>query len=180
MTALSMAVARSGRGDWLTNHSTLAVGVVGIVVSGILGPAITVGLARKNARQEFKRDLIVSRRTDLGHLLDEAAVVLAVGATNLRLIDEANRQRSPTPDAVSEWARSIFPLGQRLRLRLPERHRVVLAYDDVRQKLETVQAAIAADLSTDDAIEDYEASRSAFLDAARDAVQGPVDEGQEI
>jgi hypothetical protein len=63
-------------GDWLSNHSTLIVGVVGIVVSGILGPAASVWLSRKSARQQFKRDLIVARRDDLRQLVDEAALLL--------------------------------------------------------------------------------------------------------
>src|SRR5271166_7023426 len=116
---IAVTVAQSTTGDWLSNHSTLIVGVVGIVVSGILGPAVTIGLSRKSARQQFKRDLIVARRDDLARLLDEAALLLGAGGTNLRLLEEAS-DRKPAPPAADEWARSVFPLGQRLRLHLPD------------------------------------------------------------
>jgi hypothetical protein len=166
-------------GDWLANHSTLIVGVVGIVVSGILGPAVTIGLSRKSARRQFKRDLIVARRDDLARLLDEAALLLGAGATNLRLLKEGS-DRKPAPPTAHEWARSIFPLGQRLRLRLPDEHAVVRAYDDVRQRLTDAQKAISNETSFSEALDRYEQARASFLDAARDAVQAPVNEDQEI
>ena len=166
-------------GDWLSNHSTLLVGVVGIVVSGLLGPAVAIRLSRKSARQQFKRDLIVSRRDDLARLLDEAAVLLGAGATNLRLLKEGTAL-APAPPAAHEWARSIFPLGQRLRLRLPDHHAVVRTYDDVRQRLTDAQEAIGDGSSFSAALDHYEQARASFLDAARAAVQAPVDEGREI
>ena len=173
-----MSVAASN-GDWLSNHSTLLIGIVGIVVSGILGPAVTIGLSRKSARQQFKRDLIVTRRDDLASLLDEAALLLGAGGTNLRLLNEAT-DRNPAPPSAREWARSIFPLGQRLRLRLPDEHAVVRAYDDVRQRLTDAQEGITSEEAFSDALDRYEQARTAFLDAAREAVQAPVDEDQEI
>ena len=176
---IAFTVAQSTTGDWLSNHSTLIVGVVGIVVSGILGPAVTIGLSRKSARQQFKRDLIVARRDDLARLLDEAALLLGAGGTNLRLLEEAS-DRKPAPPAANEWARSVFPLGQRLRLRLPDEHAVVRAYDDVRQRLTDAQKAISNETSFSEALDRYEQARAAFLDAARDAVQAPVDEDREI
>ncbi len=176
---IAVTVAQSTTGDWLSNHSTLIVGVVGIVVSGILGPAVTIGLSRKSARQQFKRDLIVARRDDLARLLDEAALLLGAGGTNLRLLEEAS-DRKPAPPAADEWARSVFPLGQRLRLYLPDEHAVVRAYDDVRQRLTDAQKAISNETSFSEALDRYEQARAAFLDAARDAVQAPVDEDQEI
>jgi hypothetical protein len=178
MLAASTTAASGGQ-DWLSNHSTLVVGVVGIVVSGILGPAVSIGLSRKSARQQFKRDLIVARRDDLGRLLDEAALLLGAGGTNLRLLKEAS-DRKPAPPDAEEWARSIFPLGQRLRLRLPDEHPVVRAYDDVRQRLTDAQEAISDEASFGDALDRYEQARAAFLDAARVSVQAPVDEDREI
>jgi hypothetical protein len=80
MLMIAATAAQSMTGDWLSNHSTLLVGVVGIVVSGILGPAASVWLSRKSARQQFKRDLIVARRDDLRQLVDEAALLLAPAA----------------------------------------------------------------------------------------------------
>jgi hypothetical protein len=167
-------------GDWLSNHSTLLVGVVGIVVSGILGPAASVWLSRKSARQQFKRDLIVARRDDLRQLVDEAALLLGAGGTNLRLLNEANSHKVHPPAAASEWARSVFPLGQRLRLRLPAEHDVVRAYDDVRQRLTDAQEAVSDEAAFDDALDRYEQARAVFLEHARAAVQAPVNEEEEI
>lgn len=177
---IAVTAAQSTTGDWLSNHSTLLVGVVGIVVSGILGPAASVWLSRKSARQQFKRDLIVARRDDLRQLVDEAALLLGAGGTNLRLLNEASNRNIPPPAAASEWARSVFPLGQRLRLRLPEEHYVVRAYDDVRQKLTDAQEAISDEAAFNKALDRYEQARTSFLDAARVAVQAPVNEEEEI
>jgi hypothetical protein len=154
--------------------------VVGIVVSGILGPAITIGLSRKSARQQFKRDVIVARRDDLRQLVDEAALLLGAGGTNLRLLNEASSRKVAPPAAASEWARSVFPLGQRLLLRLPDDHQVVTAYNDVRQGLTDAQEAISDDAAFDRALDRYERARASFLDAARVAVQAPVNEEEEI
>lgn len=181
MIALLLAnAAVSSSGDWLSNHSTLIVGVVGIVVSGILGPATTVALLRKNARQQFKRDLIVTRREDLARVLDEAALLLGAGGTNLRLLKEAQNSGEPPPAAASEWARSVFPLGQRLRLRLSASNEVVRAYDDVRARLTEAQEAIDDRTAFDNVLDRYEAARADFLDVSRAAVQAAVDESKEI
>jgi hypothetical protein len=175
MAAVASAAESKG-GDWLSNHSTLFVGVVGIVVSGILGPAVTMWLSRKSARQQFARDLIVARRDDLRRLADDAALLLGAGGTNLRLLHEADSRNTPPPAAASEWALSVFPLGQRLRLRLPEQHPVVKAYDDVRERLTEAQEAVKDAPAFSEALDRYEQARASFLDAARVAVEAPVDE----
>jgi hypothetical protein len=177
---LLATTATSPSGDWLSNHATLIVGVVGIVVSGILGPATTILLSRRNARQQFKRDLIVTRREDLARVLDEAALLLGAGGTNLRVLREAEDRGEPAPAAASEWARSVFPLGQRLRLRLSASDEVVRAYDDVRVRLTEAQEAINDPATFDNVISRYEDARAAFLDASRAAIQAAVDESKEI
>jgi hypothetical protein len=179
MNVLVVAISLGGK-DWLSDHSTLLIGVVGILVSGLLGPAASSWFSRKSARQQFKRDLITARRDDLRQLVDDATFLLGAGGTNLRLLHEADARKAPPPPAALEWALSIFPLGQRLRLRLPADHPVVRAYDDVRQKLIEAQEAISNTEVFDRALTHYEQARAAFLDAARAAVQAPVDEDQEI
>jgi hypothetical protein len=178
--ALVLASTTGSGGDWLSNHATLIVGVVGIVVSGLLGPATTVALSRRSARQQFKRDLIVSRREDLARVLDEAALLLGAGGTNLRILKEAQDGGEPVPPAAGEWARSVFPLGQRLRLRLSVSDEVVRAYDDVRDRLTQAQEAIDDQAAFDDVLARYEDARAAFLDASRAAIQATVDESKEI
>jgi hypothetical protein len=168
-------VAAAKSGDWLSDHSTLLVGVVGIVFSGFVGPTVTGLLTGRRERARDGRLREAAHREDLRELADDAARLLAVGATNLRLMREAkNSGQEPSPELM-EWSRSVFPLGQRLRLRLPEGHRVVKQFDEVRARL-----AKAGDAGNDDEItttvEEFEAARSAFLEAAREAVQAPISE----
>ena len=158
----------------------MIVGVVGIIVSGVLGPAATAALSRGSAQRQFKRDLIRARRDDLRDLLDEAALVLGAGATNLRLLREAKEKKMLPAPALDAWAKSVFPLGQRLRLRLPNNHPVVAAYDAVRDRLAAAQADIDSETPVDPALDRYEESRAAFLEAARRAVQAPIDERKEL
>jgi hypothetical protein len=167
-------------GDWLSTHATLIVGVVGIVVSGVLGPSIATLLSRRNARQQFKRDLIVGRREDLTRLLDEAAKLLGMSGSKLRLSHEARAAERRPPADVEEWARAVFPLGQRLRLHLPAEHPVVAAYEQVREMLTMLDERAADEAAYDRAWEQFEQARSLFLEAARAALQAPVDEQEEI
>jgi hypothetical protein len=166
--------------DWLSDHATLIVGVVGIIVSGILGPTVTTVLSRDGARREFKRNLVGARRDDLRQLLDEAALAFGAGITNLRLMREAKEHGQVAAPELDAWAKSIFPLGQRLRLRLPSNHRVVTAYEHVRDRLTEAQEAIDASGAVDTALDAYEGARAAFLETAREAVQAPIDENEEL
>lgn len=145
-------------------NATVWVAIAGIVVSGILGPQITSWSTQRANRKQFNRDQNAKRRDDLRAVLDEAALLLASGATNLRLI-RANRLRGD-PDSVelANWRSEVFPMGQRLRLRLPEDNDVVRAYDDARKAL--IETPREAD-NIDSAIADFETQRSKFLDIAR-------------
>jgi hypothetical protein len=167
-------------GDWLSTHGTLIVGVVGIIVSGVLGPSIATLLSRRNARQQFKRELIVGRREDLTRLLDEAAKLLGVSGSNLRRGREARAAGVGPPSDVEEWERAVFPLGQRLRLHLPAEHSVVAAYEQVREMLTMLAEAGGDEAAYTRTWEQFEQARSRFLEAARVALQAPVDEQMEI
>lgn len=145
--------------------ATLTASIVGIVVSGVVGPQVTAWMARRNDRLRFDRDQAAHRRDDLRAVLDEAAVLLAAGATNLRLHRAANVAGTSQEPAVKDWLASVFPLGQRLRLRLTADDPVVVAYDQVREALVDVAAEPRGDI--DDLVEEFETRRSAFLDAAR-------------
>lgn len=65
-------------------NTVLIASVTGIVVSGVVGPAVTSWAARRAARKQFVRDQNAKRRDDLRALLDEAASVLGVGSIRLR------------------------------------------------------------------------------------------------
>jgi len=147
-------------------NAALITSIAGILVSGVVGPQFTSWSTRRANRKQFNRDQTARRRDDLRSLLDEAAVLLASGATNLRHIREAN----PDPE-LANWLSQIFPLGQRLRLRLPKDHQIVRAYDEVTDALAT-----AADFDVQTVVADFEAKRDHFLDAARQTLKTEIPE----
>ena len=82
----------------------------------------------------FNRSQAAGRRDELRAVLDDAAVLLATGATNLRLLQSTG----PDPGdlkAAKEWMSQIFPIGQRLQLWLPHDDPVVVSYETVREQL---------------------------------------------
>jgi hypothetical protein len=145
---------------------TLAVSITGILVSGVVGPQLTVWSTRRADRRQFNRDQAAHRREDLRSLLDEAAVLLASGATNLRLLRSV-----PTPE-IRDWLGSVFPLGQRLRLRLPGDDQVVAAYNQVREALAAAAEQPGNDVEA--AIVDFEHKRELFLDLSREALSADI------
>ena len=159
----------------MSTLDTTLIAIAGILVSGVVGPQLTSWSARRANRKQFNREQNARRRDDLRTLLDEAAILLASGATNLRHMQEdASRGQESAPD-VTAWLAQVFPLGQRLRLRLPESHRVVQAYDDVREAL-----AAAADVDIETVVSDYEAKRAHFLDLARETLNVEIPEKGDI
>ena len=151
--------------------ATLTASITGIVVSGIVGPQVSARSARRASNAEFTRNQVSHHRDDLRSLLDDAAVLLASGATNLRAIREASTSSTPVSPAVRDWLSQVFPLGQRLRLRLPEQHEVVRAYDDVRVALAEV-GEVGDDVEA--SIAEFENRRRVFLDLGRAAVTAPI------
>lgn len=104
-------------------------------------------------------------------MLDEAAVLLAVGATSLRIL----KQRPVDPaelQSAKEWVRQIFPIGQRLQLWLPHDDPLVKAYDKVRQQLVAVSSTTGQ--ASDEQIDTFEKDRTAFLDLARAKLLEPI------
>lgn len=150
--------------------ATLAASITGIVVSGIVGPQVSARSARRASNAEFNRNRVAHHRDDLRSLLDEAAILLAAGATNLRTIRESSTSSTPLPSSVRDWLGQVFPLGQRLRLRLPEEHEVVGAYDQVRVAL----AEVGEGGDVESSIADFEQKRRVFLDLGRAAVTAPI------
>jgi hypothetical protein len=150
------------------------VSIVGIVVSGIVGPQITSWSALRANRRRFNRDQNARRRDDLRTVLDEAAVLLASGVTNLRLIRENEVSGRPDSPELANWRSQVFPMGQRLRLRLSGDNEVVRAYDHTRTALiETETRNIEA------AISNFEALRNEFLDLARKELEKEIPEKPE-
>lgn len=113
------------------------------------------------------------RRDDLRTLLDEAAVLLASGATNLRLIRENSTNNRPDPDELVNWLGKVFPMSQRLRLRLPESNAVVQAYDSVRKALIETQGTAGG---IEGQVADFERKRGEFLETARKELDREIPE----
>lgn len=142
----------------------VVLGITGIVVSGVVGPAVAAWLARRAELGRFDRDQVSHRREQVRALLDEAAVLLASGPTNLRVLREAPAGSSEK-DHASDWLRQVFPIGQRLQLWLPGDHPAICSYEEVREAL--VQAVEASTLESEGALSRFEGLREQFLEEAR-------------
>lgn len=158
--------------------STTVISVAAILTSGVLGPSALAWWTHIRQGREFAHDRSVRWDEDLRELLDEAAVLLGAGATNLRLTHEASERKQMPPVEVGEWASKVHLTRERILLRLPDDNPVVIAYTAARDALEPISQVMAARESakTDDveaAIADFELRRSTFLAAAREALATP-------
>jgi hypothetical protein len=154
--------------------TTLIVSITGIAVSGVLGPWINGWVVRRANRQQFEQDRAGQDRDDLAHLVDEAAELLAAGVTNLRLTAEATQSGRKVPPEVEEWTARVFPLEQRLRLRVPADDPIVSGYSRVRERLLVVARLAKDPTAASGAIAAFESERDRFLDAARGRLDAPV------
>ena len=153
-------------------NTTLIASVTGIAVSGVVGPTLTAWAARRSNRQQFERDQAARRRADLRDLIDEAAVLLGAGGSNLRIAREAAQAGRDHPGDVRSWARDVHLLKQRLLLRLPSDHKVLRQYEEVVAALEAIDGTEAHDLHV--ALRNFEDARERFLDLSRAALGAPI------
>jgi hypothetical protein len=150
--------------------NALALGITAIVVSGVVGPAVSAWFSRRGDQQRFASEQLRRRRDDLRSIVDEGALLLGSGETNLRLAHEAVARGGPEPAEVKEWASRIHLLGQRLRLRLSESDPVVVAYEAVRAALLEVGETYGNEARYQAAVTVFEEQRGDFLDKAREAL----------
>lgn len=150
--------------------SAVTLGITGIVVSGVVGPAVSAWYSRQGDKQRFARDQLRRQHEDLQAIVDEGAVLLGAGETNLRLAHEAVAQGVSEPPKIKEWASSVHQLGQRLLLRLAVDDPVVVAYESVRAALLKVGETYGDEGSYAAAVTTFETRRSDFLDKAREAL----------
>jgi hypothetical protein len=144
-------------------NATVVVSAVGILVSGVVGPAVSSWAGRRSDAQRFRRDDAARRRDDLSAVVDEAARLLAVGGTSVRLIREAREAMSLEPAEVKEWASSVHVLEERILLRVPATNPIAVTYHAVRESLIALDSTDAAQHAGDD----FEARRDSFLEASR-------------
>jgi hypothetical protein len=150
--------------------SALALGLTGIVVSGVVGPAIAAWFSRRGDEQRFARDQTRRRDDDLRSVLDESAELLGAGGTNLRLAYEAVVRGESIPGEVDDWAGRVHLLGQRLLLRLPPKDPIVTSYGQVREALLEVGRRYGDAAEYDKALSAFEARRTAYVESARRAL----------
>lgn len=148
----------------------VALGITGIIVSGVAGPAVSAWFNGRGDQQRFGRDQLRRQREDLRAIVDEGAVLLGAGETNLRLAHEAAARGDTEPAEVQEWATRVHLLGQRLLLRLTENDPIVVAYEAVRTALLEVGEAYGDAARYDATVATFEAKRRDFLDKAREAL----------
>src|ERR1700709_2082735 len=166
--------AATSEQDWLSIHSTLLVGVVGILVSGLVGPTVTAAWTNRRERKHDHHATVLARRDDLRVVIDEAAKILGSAVSNLRQLLAAQEKGDPLPAGPTDLRGSLVPLGQRLRLRLPDQNSVVANYEASRKKLIDLSHATATQAEFDQAAKEFESHRESFLDAGRDALQSPI------
>jgi hypothetical protein len=176
MLTLIAQAAQQADESWLTRHSTLIVGVVGIIISGFVGPTVTAIFTAGRERAKDARALSVGRRDDLRALLDEAAKALAAAVPNLRPLLDAQLAGREPPKEPADFLRSLVALDQRLRLRARATDPVVQQFEKVRAKLLALSRATGSQADWDSSVEEFEAARAMFLDAGRAAVQAPISE----
>src|SRR5581483_12062969 len=92
--------------------SATILGVTGIVVSGVVGQLIALWGNRNGDRRRHALDAQRRQHEDLQAVVDDGAVLLGAGETNLRLAHEAASQNAAPPADVGEWARNVHLLGQ--------------------------------------------------------------------
>jgi hypothetical protein len=156
---------------------TLIVSIVGIAVSGVVGPSATAWATRVAQRRQFIRDREAMRRDELLQLLDEAASLLGLGAIRIRQAVEME-----IDDTSRAWPEAVFAMGQRLRLRLGPAHEIVTTYEEVRTTLVSAGEAQAAQRDQPDSeqgVQRFESARSAFLDAAQRALDAPISDKEQ-
>ncbi len=152
------------------DSTAVTVAVTGIVVSGVLGPVITSLVSHVSDARKFARDTARRRRDELRGVLDEAAVLLSAGP---RMVRHLTAPGAPGHREAVEWSASVYPMRERLVLRLPANHPVVAAYDRVRDALTALAETALDEEST---MRAFEAARDSFLAEARQLLEAPIPE----
>ena len=141
---------------------SVLVAVTGIAVSGILGPFVSNLMSGRGEQAKFARETARKNREELRDVLDDAAALLSDGPRILRQLAEQPNDTTRVAEA-REWSVQVFPMRERLALRLPDNDPILAAYDQVRDATEELakQPQDAA------AVTAYETARNRFLTAAR-------------
>jgi hypothetical protein len=143
---------------------TATISIVGIVVSGVVGPGFAAHWARNRQADDHKHAHVEKEHDDLTALLDSAAITLASGVTRLR------RARSSDEPEIEVWAGEVHATYERLLLRVPVEDPVAVAYKAARDRLTDLADTFApggASVDEEAATIAFEQARSSYLDRAR-------------
>ena len=162
---------------WLEENSTLIVGTVGILVSGLVGPSVAARWTTRLEREKDTRARSIARRDDLRVIVDEAAKALGGAVARLRPALEAQQSGQPLSQDTRDFLADLFTLGQRLRLRVPAVDPMVSSYDTAREQLIAVSRATNSQAAFDAAATTFEDRRADFLDQSREALNAPISGG---
>lgn len=136
------------------------LGAIGILVSGVIGPAVISWFAERRAAREHEYARVLADRNELRGLLDEAEQGLRTGerlasiASTLRL---RPRETKRYVDELHEALREIDRESGRLELRLGSDHPAVAAYRESLTWLTTPDTALQ--LASQDAASALEQSQ---------------------
>lgn len=172
----SLAAAAQDAADqgWLERNATLVVGVVGIIMSGFVGPSVTAWFTSRREEARDMRTLATAQLENLREVLDDAAKLLSNAVGQLRPLLAAAQEDKPLPKEPADFLSSFAPLGQRLRLRLPDTHPVVIDYENVTTRLREVARATATQSQFDAAVGRFETARDEFLESSRAELRADI------
>ena len=148
----------------LAISDTAAISIVGIVVSGVVGPGFAAHWARTRQRDDHEHAHAEKEHDDLTALLDAAAVTLASGVTRLR------KAKSGEEPQLEVWSSEVHATYERLLLRVALDDPVAISYKEARDRLTAVAHAFdpqAVSGDEDAAISEFEVARTRYLDQAR-------------
>lgn len=148
----------------LALSDTTTISIVGIAVSGVIGPGFAAHWARSRQRGDHQHAHAEKEHDDLTALLDSAAASLASGVTRLR------RAKSGDEPRLDVWAAEVHATYERLLLRVAVDDPVAIAYKEARDRLTALADVFAAQgqgSGEDAAIVAFEEARTAYLARAR-------------
>jgi hypothetical protein len=155
-------------------NDTLVISLAGILTSGVVGPWVGARWASTRQRDEFKNDWLSRRSDDLRGVLDEAATLLASGASMFRRAAEARASGERIPDRIDEWSEQAHLARERLRLRIRPDDPVISRYEAARERLIDYAKLLGQESGRVDpdgpALDAFESARADFLEAARAAL----------
>jgi hypothetical protein len=154
---------------------TAVVSIVGIAVSGVVGPGVAALWARRRQRADHRHERHERRYEDLVCLLDDAAQLLAPGGSHLRAIADGELDRAE----LGAWPSQVHATYERLLLRLSADDPVSVAYCAARDRLVEVAQAFDEKRShseINELFDRFEGARVTFLERARECLAAQTGE----